>query len=250
MRFRAALLMIAFSALSFCAEGGSIENIHADPWGYLGLPNPLFAVYAASLVSGLAIFYAIFVKSTSEQAKKTVYLFISAPIIAATAYLAGSTLYLNLVSETKGPVHWHADYEVWACDREYELIDPTGIENRIGTPVVHEHNDNRIHVEGVLLKKEEASLRNFFVQAGGNFDNNSLTLPTNDGVMTWSDGDLCNGRSARWLTFVNGEPVDDGPGYVISPYTVDNGPVKIDRIKLVFTEKPAALINADIGGPP
>jgi hypothetical protein len=244
------MLLIAFSflAISFAAEDPqAIEAIHKDPWSYLGLPNPVTFLILASFISGLGIFLAIFLKNVSNQAKKIVFAMIAAPIALATVYLGGSTVYLNFVSETGGPVHWHADYEIWACGVKYELADPTGWDNKVGSPTIHEHNDNRIHVEGVLLKKEEASLRNYFIQAGGNFDGTSLTIPTHDGVMTWSDGDKCDGKPAKWYVFVNGEAVENPQDYVISPYTlVPPG----DTIKLVFTEMSPRLVDTSIGGPP
>ncbi|MEW6035095.1 MAG: hypothetical protein AB1529_00640 [Candidatus Micrarchaeota archaeon] len=244
---RKALLALLLLGAACFPHSDSIESLHDDPWAFLGVPNPLHVLYAAALVSGLAVFYAIFARF-SEEAKKLVFFVIAAPIGLSTIYLGATTVYLNAVSESAGPVHWHADFEIWACGEKYELADPSGLDNKVGSPVVHEHNDNRMHVEGVLLKKGEASLRNFLIQAGGNFDEDSLTLPTNAGVMSWNDGDLCNGRPARWHVFVNGEPLgDDAHDYVISPYElVPPG----DAIKFVFTEKKPDEVNPDIGGPP
>jgi hypothetical protein len=240
----AVLMVLLLAALAHAHEAGA-ASLQSSSWERLGIPDPVDAVMVATLISGLGVFYAIFIKSATEKGKKLLYTVIAAPIILATVYLAGSTVYQNMVSATGGPVHWHADYEVWACGQEYTLADPTGISNKVGTPTVHEHNDNRIHIEGVLLTMDEASLHNFFVQVGGDFDNGSLTIPTNDGVFTWNDGDLCNGKPGKWYVFVNGELVDDGPDHIIAPYTtVPPG----DRIKIVFTEKKPSDIDPEIGG--
>jgi hypothetical protein len=206
-----------------------------------------------SLVSGLAVFYSIFVKSMSEDAKKVTFYVIVIPIAVSTLYLMAATVIINNASETGGPVHWHADFEVWACGVKYDLVDPTGIDNKVGSPEVHEHNDNRMHIEGVLLKKDEASLRNFFIQVGGNFDETSLTIPTNDGVFTWDNGELCNGRPAKWHVFVNGEQLDPETAhdYVIAPYTITRTQGgEGDLIKFVFTEKNPNIINPELGVEP
>lgn len=248
-----ALLLILF-AISFSHEEmDSIEKIHSNPWEYLGIPSPIDVIYLSILIFTLAIFYAIFIKNTSEQAKKIIFGIIVVPIIISTLYLTFTTVYLNTVSESEGPVHWHADFEIWACGVKYDLIDPTGFDNKVGSPVLHEHNDNRIHVEGVLIKKQEASLKNFFTQVGGNFDEKSLTLPTNEGVFTWSNGDKCNGKIAKWHVFVNNQEIDSklAHDYVLSPHSItriQGG--EGDIIKLVFSEKTTTYIEKELGVEP
>lgn len=243
---KALVSVFLLSVLLFShGEGPPVEEIHASPWKYLGIPDPLLVLYVASIFAGLGVFYSVFVKSISESAKKIVFFLIAAPILLTTLYLGASTIYLNMVSESGGPVHWHADYEVWVCGLEFRLSPPAGIENKVGSAVLHEHNDRRIHAEGVLLRLEEASLRNFFIQAGGNMDDSSLTLPTSEGVRTWKNGDLCNAKAGRWFVFVNGKEVEHADDYIISPYSmVPPG----DRIKLVFSEKGHGQIDPDIGG--
>ncbi|MEW6722823.1 MAG: hypothetical protein AB1324_06175 [Candidatus Micrarchaeota archaeon] len=252
MRLTALFLLLA--AMAYAHDGGiSIEELHDDPWAYLGMPDPVQVLAVASFLSGLAVFYSLFVKSMSEEAKTLLFGAICAPIALATIYLGATTVYMNAVSETGGPVHWHADFEVWACGERQDLIDPTGLDNKVGSPAVHEHNDGRIHIEGVLLKREEASLRNFFIQTGGNFEEGSLTIPTNGGVMTWSNGELCNGRPAKWLVFVNGELLDaeEAHDHILAPYAItrlQGG--QGDLIKIVFTEKAPATVNAELGVEP
>jgi hypothetical protein len=247
-------MIFVLSAISAAHEENdvSIEEIHSNPWAYLGIPEPLNVLLICSLLSGLAIFYSIFVKSVSDNAKKIVFFAITAPIAISTIYLVAATVLLNNASETQGPVHWHADFEVWVCGEKFELIDPTGLDNKVGSPTIHEHNDNRMHVEGVLIKKQEASLRNFFIQVGGNFDETSLTLPTNDGVRTWKNGEPCNGRPAKWHAFVNDKPLsDDAHDYVLAPFTITRSQGGDgDLIKIVFSEKNPNLINSELGVEP
>jgi hypothetical protein len=249
------LLVLALASISAAHEedDASIEELHRDPWSYLGIPDPMNVLFISSFLSGLAIFYSLFMKNASETAKKIVFLAISAPIAFTTIYVVAATILLNNASETEGPVHWHADFEIWACGEKFELINPTGIDNKVGSPTVHEHNDNRMHIEGVLLKKEEASLRNFFIQVGGNFDETSLTLPTNEGVRTWNNGETCNGRPAKWHVFVNGDLLPNGAAhdYVLAPYAITrtqggDG----DLIKMVFSEKNPNIINPELGVEP
>ena len=151
--------------------------------------------------------------------QKALFFLIAAPIAVATIYLAITTVYLNLVSETGGPVHWHADYEIWTCGVQYELLDPTGLDNKIGSPTLHEHNDNRIHVEGVLFKKNDARLGNFFKEIGGKFNGSELILPTKESLRTWKNDDRCDGKIAQWQMFVNGKKNEQLDDYVISPWT-------------------------------
>ncbi len=119
------------------------------------------------------------------------FLGIAIPVVVATVYSAGSTIYLNQLAETRGPVHWHADFEIWVCDKSLDISDPTGLMNRIGTPVLHEHNDNRIHVEGVPIRKRDASLGRFFHVIGGILTSNTLGVPTQHGHIIANNGERC-----------------------------------------------------------
>jgi hypothetical protein len=176
------LLILASVSFSHGEEEHTIEEIHSDPWAYIGIPNPMDILYISAIISGLGIFYAVFLKTASEPAKKVAFLVIAIPIALSTLYLSGATVYLNSISETGGPVHWHADFEIWVCGDKLDLIDPEGLSNKVGSPAVHEHNDSRIHIEGVLVKRQEASLNNFFMQVGGNLNERSITIPTNKGT--------------------------------------------------------------------
>lgn len=226
-------------------------------WAQLGIPEPTtIAIFAIIMVMTVVFLTLLFARlklyAESEKLKKFLFILIVIPVILATFYFLLSAIYLNLVSETKGPVHWHADFEVWACGKKYLLADPQELfENKVGLPELHEHNDNRIHVEGVLLKKEQASLGNFFRAVGGSFDGNLLVIPTTEGLKRWKNGDVCSasgnvssntstptfisGQPSFWHVFVNENPIPifDPHNYVISPYPdVPPG----DSIKFIFSE--------------
>lgn len=131
-------------------------------------------------------------------------------VLSATTVLIGSTVYLNRTSSSGGPVHWHADFEVWACGEELDLLDPQGaLSNKVGTPVLHEHNDKRIHLEGVVVEQSDASLGKFLEVVGGSITDDSLVVPTNIGVKRFTNGQLCDGQPAELQAFVY-QATDDG----------------------------------------
>lgn len=132
----------------------------------------------------------------NNKEKKILFVGIAIPAIIATIVLAYATVYLNVASETKGPVHWHADFEVWKCGEKLGLKNPTGFTNRIGTPVFHEHGDDRIHVEGVLINKNDANLGRFFNVTGGLLTQEKMRVPVENGFVEAADGETCSGANA------------------------------------------------------
>ena len=184
------------------------------------------------LATGLALFLiilSVFWKNKTEKAKWFLYLGIAVPIVLATLFLAASTVYLNITSVTGGPVHWHADFQVWVCGKELDLIDPTGIANRVGSPVFHEHGDDRIHLEGVVTNLADASLSKFFGFVGGELHDDHLIFPTNEKLYRFDNGDLCSdGKAGTLQAFVWKTDEDKGEfyqeklmepeDYVISPH--------------------------------
>jgi len=199
---------------------------------------------------GLLIFCILVViiilshKKMDELSKKMIYFLVIIVISVVTIYLVITTIHLNIISETKGPVHWHADFEIWVCDKEVKLAEPKGLSNKQGVDLTHAHNDNRIHVEGVLLDKKQASLGAFFYAVGGSLSNDGIVILTDKGLESFHEGDKCNDKPAKLYVFVNGNLIQNPSQYVISPYEkVPPG----DRIKIVFTEKQIEEINPDTG---
>lgn len=132
----------------------------------------------------------------TNKEKKILFAGIAIPTIVATVVLAYATVYLNVTSETKGPVHWHADYEIWKCGEKLDVKNPEGFTNRIGTPVFHEHGDDRIHVEGVLIDKNDANLGRFFNVTGGLLAQEKMRVPTDRGLVEAANGETCSGANA------------------------------------------------------
>jgi hypothetical protein len=119
-------------------------------------------------------------------------------IVSTTLTISAATVYLNVKSATGGPVHWHADFEIWACGNEIELRDPTGfLSNKIGTATYHEHNDKRVHLEGVPVDLPyDASLGKFMNVVGGQVNGNTLVVPLNDEKYFENDEDEVDGDGA------------------------------------------------------
>ncbi len=237
------VILILTSSVIFSHEGEE-DEFDLDHSKLYPLTQ-LQAVGYGSLAFGILIFIILlFNKNMNEAGKKTIFFLLIIVASVVTLYLIVTTLHLNIISLTKGPVHWHADFEIWICDKEIKLAEPKGLSNKQGVDLMHAHNDNRIHVEGVLLDKKAASLGAFFYAIGGSIQDDGLKVPTDKGLLSVHDGDLCNEKPAKLYVFVNGNLIDNLSDYVISPYEkVPPG----DRIKIVFTEQSIDEINPNIG---
>ncbi len=148
------------------------------------------------LVSTVALLILVLVAGMSKNNKPhlrlPLFLLIAFTIIASTGTLFGSTIYLNTHSDSGGPVHWHADFEAWACGVQLELRNPSGfLSNKIGTPILHEHNDQRIHLEGVVVDTStDATLGHFMNVVGGSISNEMMSYPlANSIIEDQVDGD-------------------------------------------------------------
>lgn len=162
------------------------------------------------LVSAVALFVLVMVagltKNKHAHLRLPLFLLMTFTIIASTGTLFGSTIYLNTRSDSGGPVHWHADFEAWACGVQLELRNPSGfLSNKIGTPTLHEHDDQRIHLEGVVVDTEtDATLGHFMNVVGGSISSEMMSFPlTNNVHEDQVDGDTpASGHSAidRFIT--------------------------------------------------
>lgn len=176
---------------------------------------------------------AIATQNRAPKLKLPLFIAIVVVVSGTTLTIGGGTVYLNLNSATGGPVHWHADFEVWACGNELELRDPTGLSNKIGTPTYHEHNDKRIHLEGVPTSLPyDYSMGKFMNVIGGELTNDTLTVPLNnskyfEAVQNEQDGDgaaapnpeqldnfIRTTTEGKTATFTNGEACNGEPSQV------------------------------------
>ncbi|MBA3724752.1 MAG: hypothetical protein H0W89_07790 [Candidatus Levybacteria bacterium] len=192
--------------------------------------NSVNLLIGATVVLAVLVGISLQEKYLNEKLKKFLFLAIVVVIAVPTLYMIISTVYLNTISVSKGPVHWHADVEVWACGQEVALQDPTGfLSNKIGTATLHEHNDKRIHLEGVVVHPEDASLGRFFQVIGGELINDSLIVPTNNGPIPYTNGSMCNNGSegqVQVFVYQTGEDqyfsqkkLENPNQYLISPYS-------------------------------
>lgn len=184
----------------------------------------------AAAVLALLVSISLMRREQSEFFKKLVFFLMVVAIVVPTVYFVGGTIYLNLISVTRGPVHWHADFRIFACGEELQLKESEGWSNKVGTSVFHHHNDNRIHIEGVVVDPRAYTLHDFFSVIGGTLLPNSFAVPAQDGIRVWKNGDLCpDGAPGEWQAFLY-KTTDPERGiahqrklasytdYVISPY--------------------------------
>ncbi|MFB6208142.1 MAG: hypothetical protein ABEJ69_02235 [Candidatus Nanohaloarchaea archaeon] len=118
-------------------------------------------------------------------------------VLLPSLYTAGAFLHESQVSWSGGEVHYHADYEVIVQNstgvyERLELVDPAefcgesymcNLNDRTGVTRYHEHDDNRIHLEGVFRERSDATLRAYFNTFGGELTNEKLVYPTNNGIV-------------------------------------------------------------------
>lgn len=167
----------------------------------------------------LLLLLAAYIRDRKPGLKKYIFGLIVFDVVLATMVLLVSTVYLNVSSYVGGPVHWHADIEIYACGQKQEIRDPTGfLSNKIGTATYHEHNDDRIHLEGVPLTEADASLSKFFEVIGGEITNESIAIPLNDDQQAeFGNGDSCQGQDAELQVFVY-RMIKDDDGTVTDKY--------------------------------
>src|SRR3989344_8074082 len=138
------LLITAFiiASVLILAHEGEEDEFNVEPSARYPLTQLQAVSYGSIIFFILIVIILLFRKKLNERAKKAFYLLILLNTLIVTLYLISTTLHLNITSETQGPVHWHADYEVWICDEEFKLPEPQGFSNKQGTELFHSHNDN------------------------------------------------------------------------------------------------------------
>lgn len=238
-----AILFLLLSLVVYSHEEG-VEHNESHALNGFSASNffeaypPILVLSFSFLLIVLILLYSnIKMASLSEIEKKWIYRAVVFITVLATLYLVISTILLNLESDTGGPVHWHADYEIWYCGKLLGLEKHSDLEGKTGTNILHHHNDNRIHIEGTVIKKSDVTISKYFENIGGLLQSGKLKVILEDGsIFSVKNGDLCpSGKPGQLKVFVNGKEVKDYPDYVISPYsTVPPG----DFIEIVFSEQP------------
>lgn len=182
--------------------------------------------YAAVILGFLSILAIVLRSRLNDTSKKVIFISMAAVIVSVTAYLVVATVYSNVISVTNGPVHWHASIAFKICGQEYQL------DNRdiaVDKPA-HTHADQLVHIETTPIRWEDVQLNRFFEYIGGEFTKTSLSFPSDSGIVSAKNGELCDDKPATLKMFVNGKLESKMDEYVISP--VEAG--EIDKILLVF----------------
>ncbi len=159
-------------------------------------------VLLGSLILAVATVLALLLVNRFKISRLPLFVLMAGTTVLATLILFGNTIYLNVTSESKGPVHWHTGIEFWSCGAEINLRDPQGfLSNKIGTPTLHEHNDKFIHLEGVVVKKSyDASLGKFMEVTGGYVRDDAIGIPLTperDKWFTTAEADQIDGDGQR-----------------------------------------------------
>lgn len=203
------------------------ENIAIDQDFFRKL-NIQVVVVSMILLFVLVFIALVFGENSKDRTKGIIFWLMASVIIFPTFFFVGTTLYINFSSITKGPVHWHADFKIVVCGQETDPVNVKGLSNKKGTNVLHEHEDRRIHVEGVVVKKSDVALDKFFEAQGGKLSLNAFTIPTNEGLRTIRNNDQCDdGQQGVWQVFLyttdndvaRQRKLDDFVHYVPSPHT-------------------------------
>jgi len=221
--FLGLFLLSLLSSVAYAHE----EEVHEAITESLFHQFDTTTVIALSIVGILActIMLLTYKDTLGENQKRIIFGIIVVLAIASTGYLVGNTVYMSLTSWSKGLIHWHADFEIRICGEKIVLPEPTGIANRVGTEDVHHHGDYRIHLEGIMKEREDATLGHFFDAIDVSFSNGK--------ILNMDNGDYCpDGKKGSVRMFVNGNLYDKNyRDYVIAPYSqVPPG----DFIKIVF----------------
>ncbi|MBI2172635.1 MAG: hypothetical protein HYT73_00290 [Candidatus Aenigmarchaeota archaeon] len=219
------LALVFLAAVSFAHLGEEVEE-HEECYGDSCFVHESvdYNIIAAEAGLGLLVASSVLSVAAGKRLKrlhrKAIFVFMAGVIIAATGFIAVNTISANYLSATGGPVHWHADYEIWICGERMELQESEGLENKVGTSAFHHHNDDRIHVEGVVMKLEDVSLGRFFEATGGSLTNEYMKIAlADDSAVEARNGDLCNGAPGRLRLFIDGEENFDFDKFILAPYS-------------------------------
>lgn len=234
----------------FAHEGEEVLENVAPSLGDIIRANSIKFTVIASILLVILLVLSHFFKERNATLKKILFWAIIFVIVVNTLYLSLSTIYLNISSKSGGPVHHHADFEIYNCGQQVEVKKSEGLSNKVGSELVHTHNDKRMHIEGVILDPHQLSIGHFFENLGGELNNGILVVPTEKGQLSLKDRGFCpDGSKAVLQVFVYSthdkffeqKKLIDFEDYQISPFTqvppgdcviLEFGPPKLRTDKL------------------
>ncbi|MBI4141299.1 hypothetical protein HY484_00060 [Candidatus Woesearchaeota archaeon] len=111
--------------------------------------------------------------------------------------------------------HSHAYIDIFICGEQKDLPRSEGHDTVhgkgfVGIPLLHTHDDNILHLEGVVRNRQHVSLGAFFDALKVPFDSTK--------VFNTSNGDLCNDKPGKWKMYVNSKETDKFRDYI--PYNI------------------------------
>ncbi len=107
---------------------------------------------------------------------------------------------------SKVQIHWHATLKVFICGEEKQMPVPIG-QSHLGTPLLHTHEDRRIHIEGTVWKPEDITMGKYMDAIGLNF--------RDDQLLDKKNGDLCSEQPGKVKLFVNKKESPELANYII-----------------------------------
>lgn len=124
---------------------------------------------------------------------------------------------------TAAPVHWHAKFEVELCGQKQDFSSYGAGSSHAGSPLLHTHGDEIVHIEGQVIEKEDIALGKFFDNINVPFDQ--------DRIMDKKNGDECSaGKPGQVKMLVNDKPNNEFRNYI--PFATEKA--EEDRIKIIF----------------
>ncbi|GEM_PF-5539217 len=149
-------------------------------------------------------------------------------VIILLAIFAGALLIFAPESELSKEmpigtqIHAHALLNITICGVHKDLPKHSEKEHYLGLPLLHTHDDNIMHIEGVVVKKEDVNLGAFFDAIKVKFDSGK--------IMNVKNGDKCGTMPAKLKMFVNGRPSEQFREYI--PFFTNNPNKQV--INLIF----------------
>jgi len=171
---------------------------------------------------------------TSKE-KRSQYFWLGLTLIGLVAVGSGIGYLMTHkpTTYTDRQVHWHGLVDISICGQHKDLPRSKGGsqvhgKSYVGVPLMHTHDDNTLHIEGLIQKKEDIVLGLFFDVIEVPFDK--------DRIMDVKNGDLCDGKPGVLKMYVNDQPRTDFRDYV--PVAVEDARKQV--IKLVFEPEASA----------
>ncbi len=203
---------------------------------------------------------AVLARNSSEKFKFILFTMMATVMAGSTLMLATSSIYLNTNSDSNGLTKRQAGIEFWVCGNEINLIDPSGISNKVGSSTLYEQNDKLVYVEGVVVNENiDGTLGKFMHEVGGAVLGDALIIPVNpDGSIFATDTDsngpanpysseaekfLTLSGNSRYVKTLNGQFCGTQAGEVqIFVYNFDEDANTYEQTKI---ERPQEYVFAD-----